>query len=149
VVEELYGSARFLFLYMACGVGGSLFSSYFGKAPSVGASGAILGLAGILIAVTTKRGGAQIREMRSRLISWVLTIFLLGYFFGGIDSWGHLGGLAIGFGLGKLFEDREPRPGAEQSRAYVLGWMAGAVAVAAFVMMFLHFGDRLPPWIAS
>ena len=59
VVEELYGSARFLFLYVACGIGGSLCSTVLGKYPSVGASGAIMGIIGLLIAVTTRRGGSQ------------------------------------------------------------------------------------------
>src|SRR5262249_31582128 len=53
VVEELYGSARFLFLYVVCGIGGSLCSTFLGRNPSVGASGAILGIVGLLIAVTT------------------------------------------------------------------------------------------------
>src|SRR6516164_9381033 len=74
IVEEVYGSARFLFAYVVMGVVGFLLSALTGHF-SVGASGAILGLVGILIALTTKRGGVQMKEMRSRLISWVVTIF--------------------------------------------------------------------------
>jgi rhomboid protease GluP len=153
VVEELYGSGRFLFLYMACGIGGSALSTYFGKAPSVGASGAILGLIGILIAVTTKRSGMQFQAMRSRLISWVITLFAFGFLANGsslgnlvgrTDNWGHFGGLVTGFVLGKIFADRLPAAGAERSRSYLLGWIAGLFAIACFVMMFLHFNDRLP-----
>jgi rhomboid protease GluP len=144
VVEEVYGSARFLFLYVACAIGGSLSSTFFGKGPSVGASGAILGLIGVLIAITTKRSGAQMQAMRSRLISWVVTIFAFGFFVPGIDNWGHFGGLATGFLLGKVLADRQPAAGQERTRAYLLGWIAGALLVAAFVMMFLHLGDPLP-----
>jgi len=144
VVEELYGSARFLFLYVACGIGGSLCSTFFGRAPSVGASGAILGIVGILIAVTTKRGGANIQQMRSRLISWVITIFAFGLLVRGVDNWGHFGGLATGFVLGKIFADRQPAAGQERTRAYLLGWLAGGLVIAAFVTMFLHLGDPLP-----
>jgi len=144
VVEEVYGSARFLFIYVACGVGGSLLSTLFGKGPSVGASGAILGLIGVLIALTSKRGGASMQAMRSRLISWVVTIFAFGLLVPGIDNWGHFGGLTIGFLLGKIFSDRQPAPGSERSRSYLLGWLAGAVAVAAFVMMYIHFNDPIP-----
>jgi hypothetical protein len=32
----------------------------------------------------------------------------------------------------------------ERQTAYALGWLAGAVVLASFVMMFLHFPDRLP-----
>jgi membrane associated rhomboid family serine protease len=144
VVEELFGSARYLFLYMACAVGGSACSTFFGKGPSVGASGAILGLIGLLIAVTTKRSGANIQAMRSRLISWVVTIFAFGLLVPGIDNWGHFGGLATGFVLGKFFADRVPEPGPERTRAYILGWLAGGLLLAAFAMMMLHVGDPLP-----
>jgi len=144
VVEELYGSARFLFLYVACAVGGSALSTYFGKAPSVGASGAIMGVIGILIAVTTKRSGMQFQAMRSRLISWVITIFAFGFLMGGIDNWGHFGGLVTGFAFGKIFTDQPPAAGPERSRSYLLGWLAGGFALACFVMMFLHFSDPLP-----
>jgi rhomboid protease GluP len=144
VVEELYGSARFLFLYVACGIGGSFLSAYFGKGPSVGASGAILGLIGVLIAVTSKRGGASMQAMRSRLISWVVTIFAFGFLVPGIDNWGHFGGLATGFLLGKLLSDRQPAAGSERTQSYLLGWIAGGIIVAAFVMMYLHFGDPIP-----
>ncbi|HEY2456950.1 MAG TPA: rhomboid family intramembrane serine protease [Candidatus Acidoferrum sp.] len=144
VVEEVYGSPRFLFLYVACGMGGSALSTIFGKGPSVGASGAILGLIGVLIAVSSKRGGESMRALRSRLISWVVTIFAFGLLVPGIDNWGHFGGLVIGFVLGKLFADRQPSPGPERSRSYLLGWAAGGVVLAAFVLMFLHFGDAIP-----
>jgi rhomboid protease GluP len=144
IVEELYGSARFLFLYIACGIGGSLCSTFFGRGPSVGASGAILGIIGALIAVTTKRGGANIQAMRSRLISWVIMIFAFGFLVRGIDNWGHFGGLVVGFLLGKIFADRQPAPGPERTRAYLLGWIAGGALIAAFVMMFLQIGNPLP-----
>jgi membrane associated rhomboid family serine protease len=144
VVEELYGSARFLFLYVACAIGGSLCSTFFGRAPSVGASGAILGIIGTLIAVTTKRSGANVQAMRSRLISWVVTIFAFGFLVHGIDNWGHFGGLTTGFILGKIFADREPASGQERTRAYLLGWLAGGALLAAFIMMFLQLGNPLP-----
>jgi len=32
----------------------------------------------------------------------------------------------------------------EFKRAYALGWLAGIVVTASFVMMFLHFRDALP-----
>jgi rhomboid protease GluP len=144
IVEELYGSARFFFMYIACGIGGSLASTFLGKYPSVGASGAILGLIGVLIAVTTKRSGASMQAMRSRLISWVITIFLFGFMVGGIDNWGHFGGLVTGFVFGKLFADRQPEPGKERTQAYLLGWIAGACLLASYVIMFLHIGDPYP-----
>ena len=145
IVEEVYGSARYFFMYIACGIVSFAASALTGHF-SVGASGAILGMAGVLIAITTKRGGLQMKEMRSRLISWVVTIFLIGLVFRGLqtDNMAHLGGLAAGFVLGKIFPDRQPMAGPDRTRAYALGWVAGLVMLASFAMMVLHYRDPLP-----
>ena len=145
IVEEVYGSARYFFLYVVMGAASFVVSSLAGHL-SLGASGAILGLVGLMIAITTRRGGAYMRELRSRLISWVVTIFAMGLLFTGMrtDNWAHAGGLAAGFLLGKMFTDRQPLNGAEKTRAYALGWMAGAVILASIVFMVLHYRDPLP-----
>jgi rhomboid protease GluP len=143
VVEEIYGSARYLFMYTAAGVVGFLLSVFTGHS-SVGASGAILGMIGVMIALTTKRGGATMQALRSRLISWVVSIFVFGFLLRGVDNWAHFGGLAAGFGCGKLLTDREPANASERQTAYILGWLAAIVLVASFVMMMLHLQDKLP-----
>jgi len=145
VVEEVYGSARYFLFYTVCGFCGSLLSARFGTAPSVGASGAILGLIGILIAITSRRSGAHMQQLRGRLISWVVTIFAIGLFFSGLrtDNWGHFGGLAAGFLLGRYFADREPMNSRERNVAYALGWSAFLVVVTCFVVMALHFSKPI------
>ena len=143
ILEELYGSARYLFLYIFTGMAGFAMSVFFN--PAAGASGALMGLLGAMIAITTKRGGASMQAMRSRLISWVVTIFVLGFLMGA-DNIAHFGGLATGFILGKIFVDRQPVNAQERNTAYALGWLAGLVTVASFVLMFLHYGDRVP-WV--
>jgi rhomboid protease GluP len=145
IVEEVYGSARYLFLYVVMGAASFVVSSLAGHF-SLGASGAILGLVGLMIAITTRRGGAYMRELRSRLISWVVTIFVMGLLFTGMrtDNVAHAGGLAAGFLLGRLFIDHQPLNGAEKNRAYAMGWLAGAVILASVVFMVLHYRDPLP-----
>jgi rhomboid protease GluP len=142
-LEELYGSPRYLFLYVVTGAFGFLVSAFTGHF-SVGASGALLGLVGAMLAVTTKRGGAFMRDLRTRLVTSTVMLFAIG-FWGGfrIDNMAHLGGLAAGFLLGKIYADRQPMNSTEKQRAHALGWFAGAVVVASFVMMLLHFSDRL------
>jgi membrane associated rhomboid family serine protease len=142
-VEEVYGSARFLFLYTATGVVGFLVSAMT-RHNSVGASAPIMGLVGLMIAITTKRGGAYMQQLRSRLISWVVSIFVIGFIMTMVDNWAHAGGLAAGFGLGKLFADREPANPSERRTAYALGWMAAVVVVASFALMILHYRDPTP-----
>jgi len=142
-VEELYGSPRFLFLYTITGAVGFFFSALRGHF-SLGASGALLGIIGAVLAVTTKRGGAYMRDLRTRLISSLVFLFALGIFGGiGIDNWAHGGGLAAGFLLGELFMDRQPMNNAEKQRAQIVGWFAGLAILASFVLMLLHFRDSV------
>jgi len=144
ILEELYGSARYLFVYILSGATGFALSVYTHH-NSVGASCALMGLIGAMIAVTTKRSGAAIQAMRSRLISWVVSVFAFGFLMGGVvDNWGHFGGLAGGFLLGKILSDRPPMNARERTSAYLLGWIAAGVTVASFVLMFMHYGDALP-----
>jgi rhomboid protease GluP len=142
-LEELYGSARYLFFYVATGAFGFLVSAFMGNY-SLGASGALLGLVGLMLAITTKRGGSYMRELRSRLITSVAILFVIGFSGMGIDNYAHGAGLAAGFGLGKLFADRQPMNVKEHRTAYALGWLAGLVVVASFVFMVLHVHDPLP-----
>ncbi len=140
IVEELYGSGRYLFVYIFTGAAGFALSTFFH--PAAGASGALMGLIGVLIAVTTKRSGEAMKAMRSRLISWVVSILVFGFFVGA-DNYGHVGGLAAGFVLGKLFADRPPMNGPEKTRDYALGWVAGLITIACFVLMVMHYRDPL------
>lgn len=143
IVEELYGSPRYLFLYTVTGAAGFALSVF--HHPAVGASASLLGLIGVLIAVTTKRSGAAMQAMRSRLISWVVSIFAIGFLARGmVDNWGHFGGLAAGFLLGKFFADRVPTEPGERKTAYALGWLAGVVTIVSFILMFMQFNDKLP-----
>jgi rhomboid protease GluP len=141
VVEELFGSARYLFIYFLTGIAGFALSMFFH--PAVGASGALMGLIGVLIAVTGKRSSIESKALRSRLISWAVSVFLIGFFIGA-DNLAHFGGLATGFILGKVMADRLPMNSSERNRAYLLGWLAGLITLASFVMMFLHYGDHIP-----
>jgi rhomboid protease GluP len=144
ILEELYGSARYLFVYVVTGAAGFALSVSMHH-NAVGASAALMGLIGAMIAITTKRSGMAMQAMRSRLISWVVSVFAIGFLMGGIvDNWGHAGGLAGGFLLGKILADRPPMNARERTSAYVLGWIAAGVTVVSFVLMFMQYGDPLP-----
>ena len=142
-LEEVYGSARYLFLYVLTGAFGFLVSAFTGH-HSLGASGALLGLVGAMLAITTKRGGSFMRDLRARLISSVVFLFAIGLMPIGIDNYAHGGGLVVGFVLGKIFVDRKPMNVKEIRIAHALGWLAGIVVIASFVLMFVHFRDPLP-----
>jgi rhomboid protease GluP len=139
MVEELYGSARYLFLFVATGVGGYVASSFFGGHPSVGASGALLGLIGILLAATTGRKSFAAQALRSALIRWLIYIAVLGLLLSGTDNFAHLGGLVTGYLLGRLMPDRTPADMAERRRADLLGWAAGMVVAVSFAFMVFNY----------
>jgi len=142
-LEELYGSSRYFFVYIFTGAFGFLASSFLGST-SLGASGGLLGLVGAMLAVTTKRGGAYMRQLRSQLISSVVFLLVLGFMGMGIDNKAHMAGLASGFVLGKIFADRQPMSVREKQIANALGWLAGIAVIASFALMILHYRDPLP-----
>lgn len=147
VLEEFYGSPRFLFIYVVCGIGGYALSSsspFIGilralriasSGTAIGASGAIVGLIGVLLAITYRRGGAGMQQLRSYVYKWIIYLVLWGFFFPGIDNMAHLGGGLTGYFLGKLMFDRAPQTPIERKRAYALGWATAAVVVISFALM--------------
>lgn len=143
VVEEIYGSARFLFIYVVTGAFGFFCSSFFLHGHfSLGASGALLGLVGVLLALTYKRGGGFALQLRRQLITSTVILFAIGIFGGfAIDNWAHGGGLVAGLLLGRVFADRQPASNNEKRVAQLLGWTAGLVTIACFVFMIIHFRD--------
>ena len=139
MVEELYGSARYLFLFVATGIAGYLLSSVTGHM-SIGASGSLLGLIGVLLAATTGRRSMAAQSLRSALIRWLIYIAVLGLLPGlNIDNFAHIGGFGSGYLLGRLMPDRPPADLAERRRANFLGWLAGLTVLACFALMVLSY----------
>jgi rhomboid protease GluP len=145
-VEEMYGSARYLFIYVATGVGGYVLSSLFGHF-AIGGSGAILGLCGVIIAVTAGSrsiGHQMLRAQVVRLLIYIVVIAILPIgLFGNIDNLAHLGGFLSGFALGKIMVDRAPSSPDEWKRANLLGWATALVIAASLGMVafgVLHTG---------
>ncbi len=134
MVEDLYGSARFLFVYVLTGIFGYVVSSFFGNF-SIGGSGALLGLIGVMLAITMGRQSETMRMLRGQIIRWLIYLAIFGLFFRGIDNYAHAGGFVAGFILGKIMKDREPSSPEERRRAYFLGWASALLVIGAFVMV--------------
>ncbi|MGA2508780.1 MAG: rhomboid family intramembrane serine protease [Candidatus Acidiferrales bacterium] len=137
-IEELYGSARYLFVYVTAGVGGFVLSSALWHF-SVGGSGAILGLCGVVLAVTMGARSGPAQMLRSSVIRLLIYVAIIGFlplggFIGAVDNSAHLAGLATGFALGKIMADRPPATIEERKRAYILGWGTALMVVASFGM---------------
>jgi rhomboid protease GluP len=107
--EQIYGTPRFVAVYMLSGLAGSIASYALSPAASVGASGAIFGLFGGLLAfylvgrdVLGDLGRRQLQSMGGL----ILLNLLLGFAVPGIDNYAHLGGLATGALAGWLLAPR-------------------------------------------
>lgn len=94
----VFGEFRFGIIYFASALGGSLASFWFNPSPSVGASGAIFGLIGSLLALgIISRDFGLINGILLNIALNLIFAFLPG---SRLDNWGHLGGLAAGFVVG-------------------------------------------------
>src|SRR3954453_10715591 len=154
IVERWYGVWRFLVFYLACAAAGSTASFVFGgDVPSVGASGAIFGLFGVLLAAGRLHHPVdrQSRGVVSQLMFLVIINIVFGFASGGqIDNAAHLGGLTAGLWLGALIpptgvptmsslwhKPGEPRAAVGRATppgyVFVLGIAVVGVAVAAGV----------------
>jgi rhomboid protease GluP len=135
-IEELYGSARYFFIYVVTGICGYVVSSAAGHL-SIGGSGALMGLVGVLLALTMGRQSAGMQMLRTRLIYFIIYIAVLGFLMRTVDNWAHGGGLVTGFIIGKLMSDRQPSTPEQRRLASVLGWGAALVVIASFAMVLL------------
>jgi rhomboid protease GluP len=137
-LEEMYGSARFFFIFIATGVAGYVLSSLTGHY-SVGASGSLLGMIGVLLALTMGRQSIGMRMLRSQLVYWLIYIGVMGILIPGIDNLAHIGGFVAGFALGKVMIDRKPADVTERKRADALGWTAGIAVIVSFAFMLMNY----------
>jgi rhomboid protease GluP len=107
LVERLYGNLAFAVIYLAAGVGGSIAS--LAASPQrigVGASGAICGVLGALVAflATHRRWipSSLLKSLRANVVAIIAFMAILGFMVPNIDQEAHLGGLAAGFVSGLL-----------------------------------------------
>jgi membrane associated rhomboid family serine protease len=165
-VERLYGSARFVFFWIATGVAG-VAASYFassvggqpgflgrflfrgGDGPSAGASGALFGLVGVLFVFGIKfrhelPEGFK-RAFGFGMLPTILLNLVIGYTIPFIDNAAHLGGFLAGAALAAVVGYK--RPGQKASVAFAwhaLQIAALALVAAGFGEVALHFDGPAP-----
>ncbi len=76
--------------------------NYFSAHTSVGCSGALAGLIGMMLVYSIKERHAALRAM---LVRWILMIALITFILPNIDHAGHLGGLVVGGICGLTMQD--------------------------------------------
>lgn len=96
-VEVIYGTLKFLAIYLIAGIFGSLGSFLFSNAVSAGASGAIFGLMGAYIYFGIRRPAIFSARYGLNLVSLLFINIIFGFTTPGIDNFAHLGGFLGGF----------------------------------------------------
>jgi rhomboid protease GluP len=104
LVEKSYGHIRFLVVYLLAGLFGSVASFGLNSvAVGAGASGAIFGILGALVAFFVVHRDIFGKEGRQSLVGVLMVIGLVlasGIQTEEVDNWAHLGGLLAGFFIG-------------------------------------------------
>ncbi len=165
-VEKLYGSAKFTVFWVLTGIGGTL-GSYLtvrpdrgdgaletflfrtADVPSVGASGALFGLVGVLFVFGIKfrrelPEGFK-RAFGTGMLPMIAINLFIGYAIPIIDNAAHLGGLFTGM-LIAAFVDYK-RPGERGPVAYIWHAAQAVVLIAVLVSFFMvarNFDGRAP-----
>lgn len=166
-VEKLYGSAKFVFFWVLTGISG-VAASYFTvvspdrplssvmrfllktqDSPSIGASGALFGLVGVLFVFGIKfrhelPEGFK-RAFGTGLLPMIVLNLAIGYLGRGfIDNAAHLGGLVCGGVLAAVVDYR--RPGERKGVALVWRFLEVACLVIvafSFLKVVQHFRDPI------
>ena len=138
-IEQIYGSARFVVLYLVTGVIGSLASYvFYPQATSAGASGAIFGLFGVM-ATFAFRYRKEIpkmlsREIRRRVLPIIAINLVFGFSVRIVDNAAHIGGLLSGVALALVVPYMRPN-----ERVTPLLWRA--LQTVCLVVILVSFVD--------
>ena len=141
-VESLFSTTKFIVLYLVTGIFGFILSQLWNPlGNSVGASGAVLGLIGVLIGVSFHHGSLG-KDIRSQLGRWLIYIFAFGLFFA-VDNAAHIGGLASGALLGYLVPEGEPATRGSDKLWNILALISVLIIAASFALMALQINRPL------
>lgn len=97
LAEAVYGRIRYVAIYIIAGMCGSLFSFFFTRAVSAGASGAIFGLLGALLYFGRRKPGVFRKGFTGNIVTIIAINLFIGFSYPGIDNYAHIGGLLGGY----------------------------------------------------
>lgn len=140
-VEEAFGTPRYLVIYFVSNVAGFFLSARLNpNVASVGASAAIMGLLGAMVAFGHASNSAMGRHIRNQALGWLAFNLVWGFMPGSnIDNYAHVGGFAGGFVIA-WFSGTPMR--STQMKEAVWRVAAGAclfVTAACFWLMYHNF----------
>ncbi len=144
LVEETYGTDRFWISYLFSGISGYLLVLALGSPfrPVIGASCAIVGMIGLLLAYGIRRGGVAGGNIRTAMLQYAFYILIFSLL-PRISFLGHAGGFIGGFLIGFVLP-----AGQLSNPAQIKIWQAlsiGGVLLVlyAFYQVAIHGSDYL------
>jgi rhomboid protease GluP len=136
-VEGIFGSQKFVFAYVATGIGSGVASWIFLPSGTAGASGAIFGLIGLLAVYGYRLGGSLGRALMKQMLIWAAIGIMFGFFIGA-NNVAHVGGFVAGAALGFLLEPDAPTTATAGAR-----WNATAIACIGLVAVSFVMAGRV------
>ena len=129
-VEQLFGPARLMVIFTVAGAVGFVVSNWVGHPFTIGASGAVFGLLGAIVAFGKKRGGTFGAMVLRQYGYMALMMFILSFFIRAVNNAAHAGGFAGGLLAGLVMELAEHR------RETTLDWVLAAACIAVTLAGF-------------
>ena len=151
ITERLLGSTAYAIVYVFTGLAAGCTSIAWQPAVNtVGASGAIFGLFGALVAelIASNQSISRtlLKALRASTLMFTVYVLCIGFLTPGVDNAAHVGGLVCGFALG-LVHSIGQRIGPWDKLRGVVASMAvivvGALFVSAGTALALHRSDLL------
>ena len=140
LAEEAFGASRMLVIYFCSTVFG-FYLSYLGSpALSIGASAAIFGLIGAMIAISIKEP-LRYGHMKRTFIGWAM--FGVVYLFLNlrIDNYAHFGGLVAGFATAYLAGTPRAEGSFTERLWQFSSWACIVITAVSFLKMYLWFSQ--------
>jgi rhomboid protease GluP len=134
LVEEEYGTERLAAIYVLCGIAGSAASQLLRGSHTVGASGALCGLLGLLLVHGWRIGGAYGQRLKSVMLQNVVLMIGMSLL-PRIDWMNHLGGFAMGCAMGLVAPSGPFRNRTAEVLWQIFAWLALGLVLASFLAM--------------
>jgi rhomboid protease GluP len=144
--EQLLGRFSYLLAYFVSGIFGSIVSVYWHpQVAGAGASGAIFGMAGVLVSFVSLKKTPSHLQINSKMLGSLGTFIAYNLIFGaaipGISNAAHIGGLVMGFAVGALLPNASASESSRRARLSVVTALSMIVLVAsAFAVKQLRAG---------
>lgn len=141
--NRAYGATRLTIIYILSTIISSLLTSYVafalpglpsilqGAQLSIGASGGVFGLLGALVTHGQHQRDLSIKQ---QALNYAIVLFGLGFIWGNVDNWGHLGGFLGGYVVTQLpwLNSRYP-----QKNSHVFAALGGSLLVIVSILLSL------------